>query len=353
MTSSSRGAFAALGRIRPATPRLCRQCARVQIRAPSRVYSGAAAAATTTETITNTTPPNVNIPPELKPAGQTGPHFHIKAGVILTRAPLLTRPLTPFEQAYFFYQKRLNERLTLPFITSVYFKPDTPALIDWNMKVKDRQGTVAKELGVYNGKASKAWDDELSIDDSLSKHDTTIDLLLKDAVMRVSDDAEIIPEEDRSPPEALMPRVSEADKKGEKTRLDRAMDQTLYLVVKKNLKYENKWEFPAAGLSTDENLHEAAQRILDETAGVNMNTWMVGRVPVAAHVNRPAAKDDNTAVSKGQKTFFLKGRIMAGQADLSANKHDYKEFKWLTKEELAEVLEPEYYRSVRNMLADR
>lgn len=84
-----------------------------------------------------------------------------------------------------------------------------------------------------------------------------------------------------------------------------------------------------------------------------MNTWMVGRVPVAAHVNRPAAKDDNTAVSKGQKTFFLKGRIMAGQADLSANKHDYKEFKWLTKEELAEVLEPEYYRSVRNMLADR
>ncbi|KAK2031805.1 NUDIX domain-containing protein [Colletotrichum zoysiae] len=352
MTAASRGAFAALGRIRP-TPRVCRQCARVQIRAPapSRAYSGAAAAASTTTDPTTTTtapPPNVGIPPEPKTARQAGANYHIKAGVILTRAPLLTRPLTAFEQAYFFYQKRLNERLALPFITSVYFKPDTPALIDWNMKVKDRQGTVAKEIGVYNGKASRAWDDELMVGDGLSNHDTTIDLLLKDSVMRVSDDAEIIPEEDRAPPEALAPRVSEADLKRDTTRLDRAMDRTVYLVVKKESKDGAKWEFPAAGMSTEENLHEAAQRILDETAGVNMNTWMVGRVPVAAYVKKPTATE-----GKGQKTFFLKARIMAGQADLSACKHQYKEFKWLTREELREVLEPGYYRSVRNMMADR
>ncbi|OLN83679.1 54S ribosomal protein L17, mitochondrial [Colletotrichum chlorophyti] len=377
MTASSRGAFAALGRIRSknislknsvtleviwliepgkkaATPRLCRQCARVQIRAPSRAYSGAAAAATVSTSPTNPPLPS-SIPPEPKTTtAPKGSSFHIKAGVILTRAPLLTRPLTAFEQAYFFYQKRLNERLTLPFITSVYFKPDTPALIDWNMKVKDRQGTVAKELGVYNGKASRAWDDELSVGDGLSSQDKAVELLLKDAVMRVSDDAEVIPEEDRAPPEKLAERVSEADLKRDQTRLDRAMDRTLYLVVKRSLKEGGeRWEFPAAGIATDENLHEAAQRILDETAGVNMNTWMVGRAPVAAHVQKPLTKEDQTVVSKGQKTFFLKGRIMAGQADLSANKHEYKEFKWLTKEELAEVLEPGYYHSVRNMMADR
>lgn len=178
--------------------------------------------------------------------------------MILTRAPLLTRPLADFEQSYFFYQKRLNERLTMPFITSVYFKPDTPALIDWNMKVKDRKGTVAKELGVYNGKASTAWDDELAVGDGLSKHDKAVELLLKDAVMRVSDDAEIIPEEDRAPPEALAPRVSEADIKGDQTRLDRAMERTLYLVVRKAGRKKDVWEFPAAGLSTEENLHEVS-----------------------------------------------------------------------------------------------
>ncbi|KAK2003678.1 NUDIX domain-containing protein [Colletotrichum falcatum] len=351
MTAASRGAFAALGRLRP-TPRVCRQCSRVQIRAPapSRAYSGAAAAASTTTTAPS---PDVSIPPEPKAVRQTGSNYYIKTGVILTRAPLLTRPLTAFEQAYFFYQKRLNERLAMPFITSVYFKPDTPGLIDWNMKIKDRQGTVAKELGVYNGKASRAWDDELLVGDKLSSHDTTIDLLLKDSVMRVSDDAEIIPEEDRAPPEALAPRVSEADHKGDTTRLDRAMDRTLYLVVKKMSKDGAKWEFPAAGMSTEESLHEAARRILDETAGVNMNTWMVGRVPVAAYVKKPTTAEDGAVAAQGQKTFFLKARIMAGQADLSANKHQYKEFKWLTREELQGVLEPEYYRSVRNMMADR
>ncbi|EXF78014.1 NUDIX domain-containing protein [Colletotrichum fioriniae PJ7] len=360
MTASSRGAFAALGRIQ-STPRVCRQCARVQIRAPapSRAYSGAAAAATNTTTSDAPPPPpspssKVSKPTEPKAAAAdiTIPPPSIRAGVILTRAPLLTRPLTDFEQSYFFYQKRLNERLTMPFITSVYFKPDTPALIDWNMKVKDRKGTVAKELGVYNGKASTAWDDELAVGDGLSKHDKAVELLLKDAVMRVSDDAEIIPEEDRAPPEALAPRVSEADIKGDQTRLDRAMERTLYLVVRKAGRKKDVWEFPAAGLSTEENLHEAAQRILDDTAGVNMNTWMVGRGPAAVHVAKTQVRRGEL-FERGSKTFFLKGRIMAGQADLTANKFGYKEFKWLTKEELAEVLEPGYYNNVRGMMVDR
>ncbi|OHE91220.1 NUDIX domain-containing protein [Colletotrichum orchidophilum] len=356
MTASSRGAFAALGRIN-FTPSVCRQCARVQIRAPahSRAYSGAAAAVTTATTTAVPPPPSpeVSIPTEPEAAaGVTIPQSHIRAGVILTRAPLLTRPLTDFEQAYFFYQKRLNERLTMPFITSVYFKPDTPSLIDWNMKVKDRQGTVAKELGVYNGKASTAWDDELAVGDGLSRQDKAVELLLKDAVMRVSDDAEIIPEEDRAPPEALQPRVSEADASKDQTRLDRAMDRTLYLVVKKTVGKKDVWEFPAAGLSTEENLHEAAQRVLDDTAGVNMNTWMVGRGPVAAHVAKVQVRRGKL-YAKGHKTFFLKGRIMAGQADLADNKFGYKEFKWLTKEELGKVLAPEYFHSVRNMMVDR
>ncbi|KAF6842795.1 putative mitochondrial ribosomal protein [Colletotrichum musicola] len=355
MATSSRGAFAVVGLLRTsstASPRLCRQCARVQIRAPapapSRAYSGAAAAASTTPP---PPPPTTSVPPEPTPAKQaSGPGYRIKSGAIVTRAPLLTRPLTDFEQAYFFYQKRLNERLALPFITSVYFKPDTPGQIDWEMKIKDRQGVVAKELGLYKGKTSRSWDDELAVGDPLSKHDTVRDLLLKDAVMRVSDDAEIIPEEDRVPPEAPQPRVSEADKKGDRTRLDRAMDRTLYLVVKAK---NGKWEFPAAGLSTEENLHEAAQRILNQSAGVNMNTWMVGRAPIAHHVAKPVVKKDGTVERKGEKTFFLKWRIMAGQANLSGNPHGYTEFQWLTREELKQVLSPDYFSSVRNMMADR
>lgn len=84
-----------------------------------------------------------------------------------------------------------------------------------------------------------------------------------------------------------------------------------------------------------------------------MNTWVVGRVPVAHLVSNPVLASDGTVEKKGQKTFFIKGRIMAGQADLEGNSLGYTDFKWLTREELQKELSPEYFRGVRNMMADR
>lgn len=84
-----------------------------------------------------------------------------------------------------------------------------------------------------------------------------------------------------------------------------------------------------------------------------MNTWIVGRVPVAHHIVKPVLDNKSGSpalVKRGEKVFFLKGRIMAGQADLAGNKHGLTDFKWLTQEELQEVLHPQYYRSVKGMM---
>lgn len=99
---------------------------------------------------------------------------------------------------------------------------------------------------------------------------------------------------------------------------------------------------------------KTAARVLEQAAGVNMNTWIVGRVPIAHHVVEPVLdKDSSTIKVKGSKTFFLKGRIMAGQADIKDNKLGVSDFKWLTQEELKEQLPAAYYRSIRNTLAER
>lgn len=86
-----------------------------------------------------------------------------------------------------------------------------------------------------------------------------------------------------------------------------------------------------------------------------MNTWIVGRVPVAHVVAKPVFKegDPSQIEKKGEKVFFLKGRIMAGQADLTDNKHGLTDFQWLTREELQEVLPRHYYSQARLMMADR
>jgi large subunit ribosomal protein L46 len=44
---------------------------------------------------------------------------------------------------------------------------------------------------------------------------------------------------------------------------------------------------------------------------------------------------------------------MAGQANLAGNTMGYKDFNWLTKEELMEKFAFPYYRAVKNMMVDR
>ena len=87
-----------------------------------------------------------------------------------------------------------------------------------------------------------------------------------------------------------------------------------------------------------------------------MNTFMVGYHPVGhySYKNVKPKTDETTGITlAGEKTFFMKGRIMAGQADLSANVQNLKDFKWLAKEEISKYVLPQYYASIKNMLAER
>ncbi|ATY67059.1 50S ribosomal subunit L30 [Cordyceps militaris] len=314
---------------------ICSRCAATRTH-PLRFYS----AASVIDTTTATTAPSSSQPPPAAAA------YDIRSGLILTRPPLLTRPLHPFESAFFFYQKRLEERLNTAFIPSIYYKPDTPRRLDWDLKVKERQGTVAKELGAYHGHSATAWDDELLVGDPLSAPETATASLLRDAQARISDDAEVIAPEDLMEVPAPRPRRTEADERGDVRRLDRKLDQTLYLVVKG----KDGWGFPADVLAESENLHV---RALQQAAGVNMNTWIVGRVPVAHLIDEPTRAADGAVQKKGCKTFYLRGRIMAGQADLAGNSLGYTDFQWLTREELEQALPAAYFRGVRNMMSDR
>jgi large subunit ribosomal protein L46 len=49
----------------------------------------------------------------------------------------------------------------------------------------------------------------------------------------------------------------------------------------------------------------------------------------------------------------MKARIMAGQVNLKENKLGHKDFKWLAKDELEKEVDGSYWKSVKNMLAER
>lgn len=85
-----------------------------------------------------------------------------------------------------------------------------------------------------------------------------------------------------------------------------------------------------------------------------MNTWLVGHVPIGHHqIDYREPRPSGNLMEHGAKTFFMKARIMAGQVNLKENKFGFQDFKWLAKDELRDQVHGSYWRSIKNMLADR
>jgi large subunit ribosomal protein L46 len=87
-----------------------------------------------------------------------------------------------------------------------------------------------------------------------------------------------------------------------------------------------------------------------------MNTWLVAHHPIGYYnygIREGGPDEPEKQDEKGEKTFFLKARIMAGKANLSRNKLGLADFKWLAKEEVQEAVQPQYWHAVMNLLVAR
>ncbi|KAH0841746.1 hypothetical protein AYO21_01022 [Fonsecaea monophora] len=387
---------------------------------------------------------------QLSPSGPEAslspqPVYTIKAGIVLSRPPLITPDPHPFETAFHLYQRRLNERLVLPFTQYFYYRRNTPAFEQWRKHRRERGGAATRDIGKYNAYSPEAWNDEVLVGDETGKPEKILE--------------QLITEEGRAdeftgqgdPKFAGLRRVTGADESNDQRSLERRLQRTLYLLVKlKNKSGQAKgqevgddserwlWRFPSGPVIGFEGLKEAAQRILLSSLGPNMNTFFVGNHPVGHYVAsfasprpRPSspplyipgsspAPDAETmehsssstqasattqvekandltplkqdlaatqALVDGEKTFFMKARIMAGQADVSFPSHtnlsgkdakavadtkasgvdkgdvrdkkgvivdmgldEIEDFKWLSKDEVEEHVHPEYWVKVKNML---
>lgn len=91
-----------------------------------------------------------------------------------------------------------------------------------------------------------------------------------------------------------------------------------------------------------------------------MNTWFVASHPIGHCVESASEEQESKPTDQTQssdidseKTFFMKARIFAGQADVKDNIHGLEEFKWLPKEEVEKHVTPEYWTSIKNMLVEQ
>ena len=91
-----------------------------------------------------------------------------------------------------------------------------------------------------------------------------------------------------------------------------------------------------------------------------MNTWFVASHPIGHCIEQPTPAEEKKPKEEPsaseidlEKTFFMKARIFAGQADVKGNTYGVEEFEWLAKEEIENCVTLEYWMSIRNMLAEQ
>lgn len=146
------------------------------------------------------------------------------------------------------------------------------------------------------------------------------------------------------------PRPTAVDRSGNMRSVQRQLDKVLYLLVKKD-RSSHCWQMPQGGLLGEgESLLQGARRELSEECGSDLRVNFLSSTPSAflsyhLHHSLPTASD-----IIGSKVFFLKAQYRGGEVQL--NRQELVDHVWVTKEEMREYVEEDYFNSVGSTLMD-
>lgn len=260
---------------------------------------------------------------KLATAAQGTSGGRIAAGLILSRIPLVTPEINQLEKQYYEYQNELKRRLMWTFPYYFYYKNGTVAERRF---ISAQRGPVSKQPGVWYPKG---------VPDV--KHNRERSQKQEIVLPRESSEGGSQGKNDLSRPIVPNSRITEADKRGDLASLERQLARTLYLLVEGS---NGEWRFPSFTVENNTPLHISANKGLKALGGEELLTWSVS--------NTPAGMLKNSA---GDHVFLMKEHILAGKFQLQ-NRKEFKNFAWLTKDEIKQRVADEYYAETGFLLAD-
>ncbi|RXW20740.1 hypothetical protein EST38_g5095 [Candolleomyces aberdarensis] len=258
-----------------------------------------------------------NVAQSVRPKKSEKPR--ISTAVILNRSPILTKAPTPFETAFYSYQARIRRALSNPFPHDFYFKQGSLLQTRFNLEERQRE--------------KRAFGPSFLPTEDVDPEKAAAD---KAAVEQLA--------QQEGEGEELTSRTHKADLTNDVKSLDRKGQRNLYLLLLAEENGKDVWRFPQGGLEKGDLLHQAAQKDLFAECGEQMDTWIVGRNPIGVYKPKPASNEPQDHV------FFFKGHIMAGQVHVDGQR--VKDFAWLTKEEIGEKVDKDYWEVVSDILSD-
>ncbi|XP_072201908.1 large ribosomal subunit protein mL46 [Excalfactoria chinensis] len=144
------------------------------------------------------------------------------------------------------------------------------------------------------------------------------------------------------------PRVTDADKKNDRTSLNRKLDSNLMLLVKQKIGNQELWLLPQAEWQPGETLRSTVERVMATFLGDHIQAKILGNAPYGIYkykFPRAIRTEDNV----GAKVFFYKAFLQSSDLSQAELKKDYL---WVTKDELGDYLKSEYLKKVNRFLLD-
>ncbi|KAK1927709.1 hypothetical protein DB88DRAFT_478955 [Papiliotrema laurentii] len=211
----------------------------------------------------------------------------LRASLILSRQPLLTRPQHPLEEAYHTHNRNLRHALSNPLPEHFYFR-------EGSLPHRRYQHAEWQYLKETYGPVIAGPEPSVG---------------------------EIPPEREHEE----MPRDhwEQVDAERGERSLERKPEEEVFCLVQ--TKEGNQWTFPEIVLGQGETLDGAIESRITGTNGwfdgKTMDTWLVTKKPIGM-------------IKKGkERTYFLKSHILAGEPRLTKDA-PWKSYAWLTKSEL-------------------
>lgn len=257
----------------------------------------------------------------------------VSASLFLSRIPIVTPELTAFEKAYYNYQNELQQRLMWTFPHYYYFKKSSLA----EKNYVDRQKfPLGKQDGVWY---PKGVPDVRHNRERRTKQEVNLN--------ENEDHGEFAGEKKNMAPITPNSRETEADRAQDLKSLERQLSKTLYMVVQDKL----GWKLPTFGykLGQEEPLHSYAEAGIRSQSASDVNLYTVSKSPV--HVLKYNDKQQLTQDEPASKEYVIKSHIVAGEF-LLAKTAGFKDYLWLTKQELKQYLPAPYFEEIEFLLAD-
>lgn len=147
------------------------------------------------------------------------------------------------------------------------------------------------------------------------------------------------------------PRITEADKTNDRKSLQRALDQRLYLIVQGYpLGYPKEklvWHFPERLYKNEQTMRLCAESVLVPTAAKENDVYFVGNAPCGHFFESHPDLKSKAPVTF--KRFFFRSQLL-GKIRYKA--WSYKDYAWVTKDELLEYFELDLSVYMKQMLVD-